>query len=952
MSNLSLTFSNPWLLLLLIPAVALTLIPYFRLNKKYRKTRNRIVSMVLHMLVMVLCISVLAGMEFRYDIPNEANEIILLVDLSDTTKGFVSDVDENINSNVDDFVAEIIDESLYSDFKLGIVTFGFDQKYVVPLTMDLYDAYNIYKQAERPDTSATNIAAALNYAKDLFDNPKSGKIVLVTDGKETDESADTVIRSVAAMGIRVDVAQVSDQKDNSEVQLIGAVMPEYHVNPEDSCALGVNVQSNCMGTATLALYDNGGEAETQQVDLNVGSQIFYFNHTFIDEGLHELKYELTINSGDGLKKNNVYYSYLFVEKYNKVLILERNNGESEALKNLLIKNDVFNVDVVNLLSVETIPTVVDDLRKYDNIVLNNIGINDMPVGFDDLLYSYVNDFGGGVLTVGGDKEDGTANTYNRKDIIGSTYQEMLPVEVINYIPPRGVIVIIDQSGSMSSQMERGGTKLEWARAGAYSCLDALEDRDFFGLMTLESGDHTILPLTPRTQESLIKEKIDSIDTSMGGTVFPNAIDKAGQALRALPDVDKKHIIIVSDCEVPTNQYEEYIYLIKKYHETDGITLSVVAIGMDAGDPENVDPNTEFGAMNAACIAGGGQLYTFNDSNIEEITTKMREDLKPPDIYEQNRKSFRPIVSKTDSPIVNGLGRYEYEEGSEETMADRRLSFTLGGFYGGRKRSEADVIVVGEFEVPVYAQWKLGKGMVGSFMCDLNGTWSSEMFVGGNGLSDGERLIYNIINGLMPTENIRPNDIVISLNEGNYINQLSVYTALQEGESIKGEVFDGAGNLVLSLNDISNGNNSYVSLNLSESNNFSRCNFVLKTGGVYKLTLKKLNADGEEIGYFETFKDFSYSKEYDVFINDNADDNAAFLNNLATRGNGKLIADVENPYEIFEDFVKSIEDYYDPAMPLIITAIVLFLLDIAVRKFKFKWIHELVREYKTKKKQSK
>ena len=39
-------FSNgPWWLLLLIPALALTLIPYFKLKKRYRRTRNRISSM-------------------------------------------------------------------------------------------------------------------------------------------------------------------------------------------------------------------------------------------------------------------------------------------------------------------------------------------------------------------------------------------------------------------------------------------------------------------------------------------------------------------------------------------------------------------------------------------------------------------------------------------------------------------------------------------------------------------------------------------------------------------------------------------------------------------------------------------------------------------------------------------------------------------------------------------
>ena len=65
MKNFTIYFSNPWLLLLLVPAVALTLIPYFRRPKRYRRTRNRIVSMTLHLIAMLLTVSLLAGLEFR-----------------------------------------------------------------------------------------------------------------------------------------------------------------------------------------------------------------------------------------------------------------------------------------------------------------------------------------------------------------------------------------------------------------------------------------------------------------------------------------------------------------------------------------------------------------------------------------------------------------------------------------------------------------------------------------------------------------------------------------------------------------------------------------------------------------------------------------------------------------------------------------------------------------------
>ena len=52
--------------------------------------------------------------------------------------------------------------------------------------------------------------------------------------------------------------------------------------------------------------------------------------------------------------------------------------------------------------------------------------------------------------------------------------------------------------------------------------------------------------------------------------------------------------------------------------------------------------------------------------------------------------------------------------------------------------------------------------------------------------------------------------------------------------------------------------------------------------------------------------------------------------------------------IYEEIAKTLKRSYDPRIPFIITALVLFLLDIAVRKFKFKWPHEIIRDAKAKK----
>ena len=82
MTNLRIEFLYPWLLLLLIPMFALSFFLYFRISNRYRRTRNRIVSMVLHFIVGTLSILTLAGINFHYSLPNMETEVILLVDVT------------------------------------------------------------------------------------------------------------------------------------------------------------------------------------------------------------------------------------------------------------------------------------------------------------------------------------------------------------------------------------------------------------------------------------------------------------------------------------------------------------------------------------------------------------------------------------------------------------------------------------------------------------------------------------------------------------------------------------------------------------------------------------------------------------------------------------------------------------------------------------------------------
>ena len=73
---------------------------------------------------------------------------------------------------------------------------------------------------------------------------------------------------------------------------------------------------------------------------------------------------------------------------------------------------------------------------------------------------------------------------------------------------------------------------------------------------------------------------------------------------------------------------------------------------------------------------------------------------------------------------------------------------------------------------------------------------------------------------------------------------------------------------------------------------------------------------------------------------NGPQNARFLEEIAHRGGGAVISSYN---EVFSDFVPFFYRTYNPYMWLAAIALIAMLLEVAVRKFKFKWPHEIIRE---------
>ena len=136
-------------------------------------------------------------------------------------------------------------------------------------------------------------------------------------------------------------------------------------------------------------------------------------------------------------------------------------------------------------------------------------------------------------------------------------------------------------------------------------------------------------------------------------------------------------------------------------------------------------------MKATLVAHAGmeEKNFYDVSDLQSTVKAMQEDLSIPAFKEVKYNPFQPTLHASSS-ITQGIAQ-----------ADIPM---LSGFYYSQLKDGATTII-SKGSAPIYAHWNYGKGMVGSFMCDLNGTWSADFIVSEEGAEIINRIISLLAN---------------------------------------------------------------------------------------------------------------------------------------------------------------------------------------------------------------
>ena len=837
-------------LLFLIPIILMTM--YFISKKIKFKEKN--ISFININRVIIVTMLILAMCNISICFRTKDSSTIFLLDLSHSMS--------NYKDETKAFVKNAIEASP-SNNKIGIVTFGENQEIEQFLTYS--KGFNDIQTS--PIGNTTNIEEAIKFSLSIFKDSDYKRIVLVTDGKEN--QGDLLETSTYFRDNQVDFQVYKIDSEQVEDVYIEDIDILDKVAIGEEFSVTVNIKSNIKTKSKISIYSGREKKSEKEIDIEKGENTFLFKDIQHKGGFKPYKVVIEPEN-DGISYNNEYTTYTNIVSKPESLVIQGKAGEGKGLEeNLKAIGSSYTI-----INPSAAPRSINELIEYKGIFLCNTHIDDLPKGFLDNVESYVKDYGGAIITTGGD------NSYALGGYKDSVFEDILPVSSDkkgkNEIPEISLTLVLDRSSSMLSSDQGSFSKISLAKEAAIRSLDNLRETDNIGVVTFNTGYNWVVPMQKLSNIEEVSDKINSI-IAEGGTSIYSALNEAYQKQKE-SSAKIKHIILLTDGQdgMGQNEYKTLVNDIKK----DKITLSTVSIGADSNNQL-----LEWISANA-----GGRYY-HSDIYTDVPRIFANEILISTGEYLINEE-FTPKIS-AHHDILNNI----IEEGKFPS---------LFGYVGTSIKNTAIEIMTSHMDEPVLAAWQYGIGRVVSFTSDVNGQWSKELLA----FDKTPQLFSNIISWTMIDYDNSGNLSITQ--EGSSAKVQYETNNHEDNKKVKGAyTFEGNTTSEFELKEVSPG--KYEGRVPMSDLGFYSFNITEELQG---------NTIASQLGGFA----YQYSPEYKFQEQSNS------LLALVEDTEGKIINSVEDIYEI-----KSNKGYTKKNISnlLLIIAMLLFLFDITYRRLGLK-----------------
>ena len=232
------------------------------------------------------------------------------------------------------------------------------------------------------DGSASDLAAGLRLAGSLLPDAGKRRIVLLSDGWETNDGAATEATALAARGIDLQVVALA-ALGQPEVIAESLDIPAY-ARLGDTIAGDLAVYSTAATSATISLRVDGRALVTRQVQLGAGTTTVPLAQRAATLGFHRLEVAVT-GAADTVTQNNTVSAGVVVKPAPALLVIEERPGEALPLASAL-SGPQMTVDVRNP---SAIPSSLAALEAYDGVILDNIAATSLTLDQQRTLQEYV-----------------------------------------------------------------------------------------------------------------------------------------------------------------------------------------------------------------------------------------------------------------------------------------------------------------------------------------------------------------------------------------------------------------------------------------------------------------------------------------------------------------------------------------------------------------------------------
>lgn len=831
--------------LILIPIIFAFM--YYSFKKYKPWSKNEIAIFISRIVVFTLLI--LAFGNITINLKGRNISTVFLLDVSESASDF--------EESGKDFISTAI-ESMPRGNKAGVVLFGDNSK--IDKVLNKKKEYKSID--EKPVVTATNIQEAVESALGLFERGGSKRIVLITDGEENQGDILKSTPLINEQKIDFKVYKITGEK-GEEIYVDNVKVPD-NISVGEEFSVSIDIKSNYATKAKLTLFSGRNKVGEQQVQIQKGKNSFVFKDKQSSGGFKGYRV-LVEAEGDTNKVNNEFSTFTNVMDKPNILLINGVKGDSEALEGIL-SNSGANIKKI---APSASPSTLNELLEYKSIVLNDVHRDDLSNGFMDNIEAYVKDYGGGLITFGGE------DSYALGGYKDTSLEKVLPVYMDkrgkNEVPAISINLIIDKSGSMSA--EGGGvSKLTLAKEAAMKALENLREVDEISVIAFDDTYDEVVPLQKVGDKEAIKELISGIQIRGGTSIYP-ALEQ-GYNMQMQSSAKIKHTILLTDGQDGYG-LDNYATLLQNFIDNN-ITLSTVAVGEGANA----------GLLNQlASIGKGRSYYTDIYTDIPRIFAK--EVLLSAGTYIINEEFTPKILS------------------NHEILAGVRTSDgipSLLGYIGTSIKENAVEILSSNHDEPILAAMQYGIGRTVSFTSDVSGQWSKNYLA----WEYGPQLIKNMVYFTIPKYG-EEGKLNIS-QEGNEAKVEFYNDKISKDAKVKG-IYNGE-----------NGEEGEFELSQVEPGKFE-ASIPLDSLGFYNFSIREEESGEVKNNYKGAFA-LQYSDEYKF------NTNGEKLDVVVKETKGSFI---NKPEEVFEGKLQREYKKINLTTPLIVISILLFMLDIAYRR---------------------